>query len=136
VDLESLSRLLTAAALSELLVAGISFTKTLVDGFDVGRACRHHATTLFPTAAAPIILTDDAVVVVESLTIWKAPVPSECVEEEASDDRDDFLCFPVNCSEVVEADEGAEPHYGGGIRTANEIIERSINDLLRLYGEQ
>ncbi|CUG86695.1 membrane-associated protein, putative, partial [Bodo saltans] len=48
VDLSALYRLLTAAAVCDITVSGVSIVKSLFDVFDVLRACRRHIKVMFP----------------------------------------------------------------------------------------
>ncbi|CUG86610.1 membrane-associated protein, putative [Bodo saltans] len=143
-DLDDLSRLLTAAAVCDLLVSGVSMLKTLVDLVDAGRACWRHICALFsgpPTAPelcdpynelcfdsdATLVLTDslseDAMIErTEGFDNNDVASPSMIFD----DDFDGFLALPIDCDDVDNVD--------GGIFTAGENAGRDINnDLARMY---
>ncbi|CUG86924.1 membrane-associated protein, putative [Bodo saltans] len=61
-DFEELRRLLTAAAVCDLLVSGVSVLKAVIDISDGARACRRHLQSLCAPPAAP----DDVVIMEDS----------------------------------------------------------------------
>ncbi|CUG91796.1 GPI-anchored surface protein, putative, partial [Bodo saltans] len=118
-DLDALRRLLTAAAVCDLLVSGVSMLKTLMDVVDGVKACRRHITALstssvLASAAAvdgplrELHLADDAVLHNRSLSLSTSTIIDEGFAE---------LAMPTSTVEGGSA---------GGIVTAREIAVYEI----------
>jgi hypothetical protein len=135
-DLEALRKLLTVAAVCDLLVAGISVAKASVDGIDMLRACRRHAAVMYA------VLRGKAA---ETLH----PTPNDTTDANAEDGcqqgvvasllTDEELAPPMYDDDAflfLTLDEGGHLRDADvvGIATAREATVRDGNDLMRLYG--
>ncbi|CUG88521.1 membrane-associated protein, putative [Bodo saltans] len=130
VDLSTLSQLLTAAAACDIVVAAVSILKSLLDVFDVLRACRRHVNAMFPklqlTASSFSEPEHPKPVVEDSLL----EVPHEFNETEDNvyiGTLMESLNSPLNAAH----DDG--PGDDGTILTAKESAYQVHHDLLHFY---
>jgi hypothetical protein len=141
--LEALRQLLTAAAVCDLLVAGISLAKTVVDAADALRACRGHVIAVLHAA-----LRRDA-----GRTVYPAIGTLHAALDTGNDVVDG--CQPDGIAALLAVEEVAPPMFdddaflflavdeegqlpgtdSGGIATAWEATVRDGSDLMRLYSQ-